>query len=70
MTAVEAVGEDLPASDGARRVASTKVEATGHEPAAIESAQLLSGGREVVILHRGERYRLRLTQSGKLILTK
>lgn len=26
--------------------------------------------REVVIVHRGAHYRLRLTQSGKLILTK
>ncbi len=31
---------------------------------------LLQGGREAVLLHGQEEYRLRLTQSGKLILTK
>lgn len=40
------------------------------EPPVVEAVQLLAGAREVVILHRGERYRLRVTQSNKLILTK
>jgi hemin uptake protein HemP len=31
---------------------------------------LLGGGREAVLLHDGEEYRLRLTSNGKLILTK
>jgi hemin uptake protein HemP len=31
---------------------------------------LLGGGREVIILHAGERYRLRVTANDKLILTK
>jgi len=31
---------------------------------------LLSGGREAVLLHDGAEYRLRLTSNGKLILTK
>ena len=31
---------------------------------------LLAGAREVVLEHRGEHYRLRVTASGKLILTK
>ena len=31
---------------------------------------LLAGGRELVIQHRSEEYRLRLTSNGKLILTK
>jgi hemin uptake protein HemP len=35
----------------------------------IVSAQLFGVHREVVILHNGREYRLRLTQSGKLILT-
>ena len=34
------------------------------------SAALLKGAREVVIDHQGALYRLRLTASGKLILTK
>ncbi len=32
--------------------------------------ELLGGGREVIILHAGERYRLRVTTNDKLILTK
>jgi hemin uptake protein HemP len=31
---------------------------------------LMELGREVVLLHGGERYRLRITAKGKLILTK
>lgn len=36
----------------------------------IDSRRLFAGGREVVITHDGADYRLRLTASGKLILTK
>ena len=36
----------------------------------ILSIALLNGGRELVIEHAGEEYRLRLTSKGKLILTK
>ena len=36
----------------------------------VESATLFERGREVVILHHGQEYRLRITKSGKLILTK
>jgi hemin uptake protein HemP len=32
--------------------------------------ELIGGGREVIILHAGERYRLRITANDKLILTK
>jgi hemin uptake protein HemP len=38
--------------------------------AEIVSARLLQGRREVVIRHSGQRYRLRVTASDKLILTK
>lgn len=31
---------------------------------------LLAGAREVILEHRGEHYRLRVTANGKLILTK
>jgi hemin uptake protein HemP len=31
---------------------------------------LIGDGREVIILHAGERYRLRITANDKLILTK
>jgi hemin uptake protein HemP len=36
----------------------------------LDSARLLQGGREVLIRHGGERYRLRHTRNDKLILTK
>lgn len=39
-------------------------------PKPVDTATLFGDSREVVLLHRGEPYRLRLTQSGKLLLTK
>ena len=38
------------------------------EPRLVSSAALLAGRQELVILHNGREYRLRLTQNGKLIL--
>lgn len=35
----------------------------------VASAELLGEGKELVIVHNGREYRLRLTQNGKLILT-
>jgi len=39
-------------------------------PQRLDSRALFGGGREVIIRHDGADYRLRLTASGKLILTK
>ncbi len=36
----------------------------------VESVLLFERGREVIIVHRGQEYRLRITKSDKLILTK
>ncbi len=36
----------------------------------IDVATLVGGSREAILVHRGERYRLRITANGKLILTK
>jgi hemin uptake protein HemP len=36
----------------------------------IRTTSLMNGRREVIILHAGERYRLRITANDKLILTK
>ena len=36
----------------------------------VTSEELLRGAQEIVIVHGGEEYRLRVTKSGKLILTK
>jgi hemin uptake protein HemP len=38
-------------------------------PERISLASLLGGRRELVIVHNGREYHLRLTQNGKLILT-
>jgi hemin uptake protein HemP len=38
--------------------------------ARIRVDELLSGAREAILIHRGQEYRLRITSSGKLILTK
>ncbi len=40
------------------------------EKSRITSDELFSGGKELVIDHAGEEYRLRLTSKGRLILTK
>ena len=39
-------------------------------PVKIEGAELFAGQREVLIVHHGEEYRLRITRQEKLILTK
>lgn len=36
----------------------------------LQLSDLLAGGREAIIVHGGEHYRLRVTANGKLILTK
>ena len=36
----------------------------------IASADLFRGRRDIVILHRGQEYRLHITKADKLILTK
>lgn len=36
----------------------------------VYSSELLGSTREIFIIHRGEEYRLRVTSSGKLLLTK
>jgi hemin uptake protein HemP len=40
------------------------------EPQTISSEDLLGGRRQLIIQHGGERYRLLVTRSNKLILTK
>ena len=36
----------------------------------IRSSELMAGSREIIIQHDGQEYRLRITNAGKLILTK
>lgn len=39
-------------------------------PDIVPAALLFRGRQEILICHNGEHYRLRITKSGKLILTK
>jgi hemin uptake protein HemP len=45
-------------------------EADPHRPRIVRSEELLLGARELWVEHGEEMYRLRLTRSGKLYLTK
>lgn len=36
----------------------------------LESCDIFKGCNEIIILHAGEQYRLRITRAGKLILNK
>jgi hemin uptake protein HemP len=47
-----------------------KSELRHSEPAIVSSQELLAGQRQLVIRHGREQYRLQLTNSNKLILTK
>ncbi|HCX68917.1 hemin uptake protein HemP [Parvibaculum sp.] len=55
---------DMTATDRTIRVSKE-----GNTPA-LDSTDLFSGAREIVIRHGAELYRLRLTNSNKLILIK
>ncbi|HTI86025.1 MAG TPA: hemin uptake protein HemP [Alphaproteobacteria bacterium] len=44
--------------------------ASAHGVHRVDLAVLLGGGRELVIVHQNDEYRLRITRNGKLILTK
>lgn len=39
-------------------------------PDVIQTDSLFQGNQEILISHKGEHYRLRITRNGKLILTK
>jgi hemin uptake protein HemP len=49
--------------------APTKRSADLAAPQRVSSESLLGQGKELLIVHNGREYRLRLTQNGKLILT-
>ena len=44
-------------------------ERLANAPQKVQSEALLGSARELLIVHNGREYRLRLTQNGKLILT-
>ena len=61
------MNDDVTASAGARPEALSRVM---NGPRRVGSSALFAGTREIVILHRGQEYRLRITKADKLILTK
>lgn len=46
------------------------IAAASPSPVRLDSRELFRGGNEVLIVHKGEEYRLRITRNEKLILTK
>ena len=56
-----------PAAGAASRPSAHAAEAAA--PVRTTSENLLAGRPELIIVHAGREYRLRLTQNGKLILT-
>lgn len=53
-----------------RVVRAAEPEASGPAPLIVDSVTLMGGRRELLIRHGEETYRLRITASNKLILTK
>jgi hemin uptake protein HemP len=45
-------------------------QAEPRRPVRVIVSELLAGGREAILVHDGQDYRLRITANGKLILTK
>ena len=63
----------LPADSGANAELASGLDhedAPGAQPPAVDSQELLRGGKSVAIRHNGSLYRLQATKLGKLILTK
>ncbi|HMO28604.1 hemin uptake protein HemP [Enterovirga sp.] len=56
--------------DPDRRAGHAKPEGREQRPPTFDTSTLFGTKREVILVHKGEPYRLRQTQSGKLILTK
>lgn len=57
-------------NDPASHMASDKTaENLANAPRKVQSEALLGVAKELVIVHNGREYRLRMTQNGKLILT-
>lgn len=50
--------------------AGTKPVVPAPDPPALDTRSLFARGNEVLIVHEGETYHLRLTRQNKLILTK
>lgn len=56
--------------DSARRNDATQSAPSTQQLPSFDTSILFGAKREVILVHKGEQYRLRQTQNGKLILTK
>ncbi len=52
------------------RAAEAESAGSGYSPLVVDSVTLMGGRRELIIRHGEDTYRLRVTASNKLILTK
>jgi hemin uptake protein HemP len=60
----------MPAGDHIPQAKATDVSQDSQRPRRVKVSELLAGGREAILEHGGQDYRLRVTANGKLILTK
>ena len=60
----------MPVRDEPRPAQTEDAALTDHRPRRLKVSELLAGEREAILEHGGQEYRLRITASGKLILTK
>jgi hemin uptake protein HemP len=62
--------DDPPPAPPRRRAARSAPASTPEAPRRIKVSELLGEGREAILEHDGQEYRLRITASRKLILMK
>jgi hemin uptake protein HemP len=60
----------MPVRDEPRPGQTEDASPTGQRLRRVKVSELLAGEREAILEHSGQEYRLRITASGKLILTK
>ena len=63
-------GEEMMNTETALHLSEPRRQTSGSPRKRINTTDLMQGAREVVLLHEGEEYVLRITKAGKLILTK
>jgi hemin uptake protein HemP len=60
----------MAVSDSPRDASAKHTSEPGNTVRRLKVSELLAGEREAILEHSGQDYRLRITASGKLILTK
>ena len=60
----------MPLGDKSLKDESEDSSERGAKPRRLKVSEMLAGEREAILEHGGQDYRLRITASGKLILTK